>query len=70
MTPDDHSDDARLTPQGAFVVQFRTGTDLRAGAVRGRVEHVLSGRAAHFASVDDLLRFVDRVLGEAEPSPR
>jgi hypothetical protein len=53
----------RLTPDGAFVVQFEAGTDLVVGPVGGRVEHVQSGRAAQFASVDELLRFVGTVLG-------
>ena len=52
----------RLTPDGAFVVQFTTGTDLGAGPVSGRVEHVQSGRAAQFASLDELLRFVGGIL--------
>ena len=53
----------RLSADGAFVVQFLTGTDLDAGAVSGRVEHVASGRTARFASIDELLRFFHDVLG-------
>jgi len=52
----------RLTAEGAFVVQFLAGSHLDAGAVGGRVEHVASGRNAHFASVDELLRFFRDVL--------
>lgn len=64
MSTTSHGGDApRLTPDGAFVVQFEAGTDLTAGPVGGRVEHVQSGRAAQFASVDELLRFVGTVLG-------
>jgi hypothetical protein len=45
----------------AFVVQLAdptpVGTDLA-----GRVEHVLSGRTGHFASLAELVRFVHDVL--------
>lgn len=47
----------------AFVVQLTdpipAGTDLA-----GRVEHVVSGRAGHFGSAVELVRFVGRVLRE------
>lgn len=56
----------RLSPDGAFVVQFTTGTDLAAGPVSGRVEHVQSGRAAQFGSLDELLRFVGTILARRE----
>lgn len=46
----------------AFVVQFRTETDLDKGRVTGRVEHVLSGQATHFSSLEELLEFITRVL--------
>jgi hypothetical protein len=47
---------------GAFVVQFLAGSDLGAGSVGGRVEHVASGRTARFACVDELLRFFSDLL--------
>lgn len=53
-----------LTSRAAFVVQFVAGSDLRAGSVGGRVEHVASGRHARFDSVDDLLRFLGDVLAQ------
>ncbi len=56
----------RLSPQAAFVVQFVAGSDLRSGAVSGRVEHVASGRNTRFASVDELMRFIGDML--AQPS--
>lgn len=52
----------RLSQDGAFVVQFLAGSDLGAGSVGGRVEHVASGRNARFASLDELLRFVGDIL--------
>jgi hypothetical protein len=51
-----------LSPYRAFVVQFRTETDVACGCVKGRVEHVVSGHATHFASVEELLAFIERVL--------
>ncbi|MDX2169234.1 MAG: hypothetical protein SF182_19345 [Deltaproteobacteria bacterium] len=53
-----------LSPGGAFVVQFRADSEPLGGRVGGRVEHVLSGRAAHFASLDDLLRFLSDALAQ------
>jgi hypothetical protein len=54
-----------LSAHGAFVVHFRP--DMAAGgAVSGRIEHVVSGKAARFNSVEDLLAFVDRVLREVK----
>ena len=64
MTAGDTSQ--RLSPDGAFVVQFATGTDLAAGPVSVRVEHVQSGRAAQFGSLDELLRFVGTILARRE----
>jgi hypothetical protein len=51
-----------LSPEAAFVVQFRSGS----GSVRfaGRVEHMPSARATHFGSVEELLAFITRVLAE------
>jgi hypothetical protein len=48
----------------AFVIQFLFRTDLEAKRCEGRVEHVASGQAMHFQSVDELLSFLDRVLKE------
>jgi hypothetical protein len=53
-----------LTPQRAFVVQFLADTDPEAGRVAGRVEHVVSRQAVHFASLEALLTFIARVLRE------
>jgi hypothetical protein len=46
-----------LLPEGAFVVEFRLDAGLT-----GRVEHIVSGRAARFASEGELLAFVRTVL--------
>jgi hypothetical protein len=36
------------------------------GEFAGRVEHVDSGRADHFGSVEELVRFIARTLEEIE----
>lgn len=51
-----------LPARQAFVVQFRTGTDIAEENVIGRVEHVVSGEAALFQSVDELLSFFHQML--------
>jgi hypothetical protein len=51
-----------LLPHWAFVVQFRAETRIERHRCEGRVEHVVSGQATHFASLEELLTFVARVL--------
>ena len=58
-----------LQHTGAFVVQFRNATDFAIGRVAGRVEHIASGRSAHFESSHELLEIFARVLNEAQPTP-
>jgi hypothetical protein len=53
-----------LSPQHAFVVQFRANTDFALGQSHGRVEHVLSGRATTFTSFDELAAFMTRVVAD------
>jgi len=59
-----------LSPHRAFVVQFRVETDLERGLCAGRVEHVVSGQAAHFQSLEGLLVFMARVLTTVRAPPR
>jgi hypothetical protein len=61
-----------LSVYWAFVVQFYTHTDVARGHLAGRVEHVVSGQAADFQSLETLLAFIARVLraereGATEP---
>jgi hypothetical protein len=51
-----------LSRHRAFVIQFRAETDVTAGRFAGRVEHVVSGQATHFSSLEELLGFIARVL--------
>jgi hypothetical protein len=59
-----------LSPSRAFVVQFHTEAAVARGRVRGRVEHVVSGQATHFASVEELLTFIGQVLASVRAPPR
>ena len=47
---------------GAFVIQFRPESDIKAGRFEGRVEHVASSKATRFHSLDELLDFIASVL--------
>ena len=58
-----------LSVHHAFVVHFRTNTDLAHGQIAGRVEHVVSGQSVHFDSLEDLLAFLDRVLTTVRAPP-
>ena len=55
---------APLAPHYAFVVQWATDTQIDAGRLHGRVEHVVPRQATHFASLDALLAFMAWVLRE------
>jgi hypothetical protein len=44
----------------SFRIQFRAETtNVCGGTCAGRIEHVRSGDAAHFSSIEELLSFVD-----------
>jgi hypothetical protein len=55
-----------LSPHYAFVVQFSAETQVEAGRLVGRVEHVVSGQAAHFHSLEVLLDFLARLLKQVQ----
>ena len=50
----------------AFVIQFRPETDVEAGRLEGKVEHVASYEAARFSSLEELLSFISKMLGEGD----
>jgi hypothetical protein len=58
-----------ILPEWAFVVQFRVGTDVEHGPLEGRVEHVVSGQATRFQSLEELLEFLARVLAIVRAPP-
>jgi hypothetical protein len=50
------SESARPLPaQRAFVIQFSAQTDVVRGQFSGRVEHVVTGHARRFQTLDDLV---------------
>jgi hypothetical protein len=51
-----------LPVRRAFVVQLSAETEGEKGQWAGRVEHIVSGKATHFFSVEELLAFMMRVL--------
>lgn len=65
ITPDPTAD-RPLPVQRAFVVQLHAMAAVTQGQLTGRVEHVLSGQAAHFHTLDELLAFMARVLAALE----
>ena len=56
--------DAPLSPQWAFVVQFRAVPGGPAYAA-GRIEHLVSGRTAHFQSLEELTSYLTEELRSA-----
>ena len=63
---------ASLSPHWAFVVQLREGTALTPDALQGRVEHIVSGQATLFTSLEGLRAFMAQVLtrhGGHPPEP-
>jgi hypothetical protein len=50
---------------GAFVLQLGPATDIRAGRLEGRLEHVASTRSARFQSLDELLAALAEMLADA-----
>ncbi|HEV8712462.1 MAG TPA: hypothetical protein VGX03_06500 [Candidatus Binatia bacterium] len=61
--------ESSLPTDHAFVVQFRTQTDVTPLRCEGRVEHVVSGQVTHFSSWEQLVRFIERVLTAVREKP-
>ncbi|HEV8715926.1 MAG TPA: hypothetical protein VGX03_24245 [Candidatus Binatia bacterium] len=59
--------DPPLSPHRAFVVQFRAGAGEEPGRFAGRVEHMVSGQAARFQSLEELVAFITQVLTNVHP---
>ncbi len=68
--PQETEGQAPVSVHRAFVVYFRTNSAVTQGRVAGRVEHVASGQATHFASLEELLAFMARVLATVRAPPR
>ena len=54
--------------KAAFVIQMRPETDVNAGILHGRIEHIPSSRAIRFQSLDQLLSFIAEVLVSVQPN--
>lgn len=54
----------------AFVVHLTEAAAATDDQIHGRVEHVRSGRAARFASVQELLRFMRQTLAAIDADGR
>jgi hypothetical protein len=48
--------------QRAFVVQIHAETDVVQSEVRGRAEHIVSGKVTYFQTVEELAQFMVQVL--------
>jgi hypothetical protein len=62
--PQQQTGKAPLSVHRAFVVHFRTSSNVARGPIEGRVEHVVSGQSTHFDSLEELLAFMARVLSQ------
>jgi hypothetical protein len=51
-----------LPTQRAFVVQFSAQTNVALGQFAGRVEHVVSGHARHFQTLEELVGCLVQML--------
>jgi hypothetical protein len=51
-----------LPTSRAFVIQLQASSGASGVARRGRIEHLASGQAVHFADEGELWAFVDAVL--------
>ncbi len=51
-------DDSSSRTQWSFVIQFRSRPDARQGQFDGRIEHVLSGEAHQFRSIEEFIRLL------------
>ena len=59
-----------LPVQRAFVVQLRPEANVERGHFIGRIEHVMSGQAVNFDSLEGLLVFMARMLKETKKQHR
>ncbi len=67
--PQDTAGPGPLSVHYAFLVHLRVKSDVAHGQLAGRVEHVVSGQARHFASLEELLAFMVQVLATVRAPP-
>jgi hypothetical protein len=51
-----------LPTNRAFVVQLHADAQVEQGEFRGRVEHIVSMRATHFHSLEELVTFIVQTI--------
>jgi hypothetical protein len=68
--PQDTAEPGPLSVHYAFLVYLRAESHVTHRRVAGRVEHVVSGQARHFSSLEDLLAFMTQVLANVRAPPR
>ena len=56
------TDQPSLPTHRAFVVQVHAAAELDKGQFTGRIEHIVSGQATHFHSVEEIVSFIMQVL--------
>lgn len=56
--------------KAAFVIQFRPETDIAAGRIEGKVEHIASTKTKRFHSIDELVDFIANLLAEVRGSEK
>ena len=69
MTPPDLATNKPLPVQRAFVVQLYATAAVAQGQLVGRVEHVLSGQATHFHTLEELMAFMTQILAVLDTAP-
>ena len=69
MTPSDLATNKPLPVQRAFVVQLYATAAVAQGQLVGRVEHVLSGQATHFHTLEELMAFMTQILAVLDTAP-
>jgi hypothetical protein len=64
VTTREETDDpiGALPPEAAFVLQLQPTAGSARTAIAGRVEHIVSGRAARFGTSSELLAFIRRTV--------
>jgi hypothetical protein len=60
---------APLAADWAFVVQLRQGTSFTGDHLCGRAEHVTSGKACLFTSLEDMRAFMEGVMATRPAHP-
>lgn len=58
----DSSHEPLYPPERAFVVQFRRDESDEKAPLRGRIEHIPSGKSVRFEGLEQLLEFVQQSL--------